>query len=108
MNKEGEIMSCKICGRSSCDETLHSIKEQEEFEKYENELDRYSRRDLIEVLKELDLLRGENEILGEVVSEYKYLVEDFKGQILNPSFNFEIEDYTSTLDNIKELEKKID
>ena len=101
-------MSCKICGRNSCDESFHSIKEQEEFDRYEKKLNKYNTRDLIEVLKELDLLRGENEILREVVSEYKYLVEDFKGQLLSPSFNFEIEDYTSTLDNIEDLEKKID
>lgn len=101
-------MSCKICGRYSCTESFHSIEEQNEFEKYGNELDRYSRRDLIELLKEVDLLKGENEILREIVSEYKYLVKDFKGQRLNPSFNFEIEDYTSTLDNIEDLEKKID
>ena len=101
-------MGCKICGRNSCAESFHSIKEQEEFEKYENRLDRYNYRGLIELLKEVDLLRYENVILRGVVSEYKYLVKDFKGQLLSPSFNFEIEDYTSTLDNIEDLEKKID
>lgn len=101
-------MSCKICGRSSCTESFHSIKEQEEFDKYKNEVYRYNTRDLIELLKEVDLLRGENEILKEVVSDYKYLVEDFKGQILNPSFNFDIEDYDTILDNVEVLTKKID
>ena len=101
-------MSCKICGRYSYTESFHSIEEQNEFEKYENQLDRYSRRDLIEILKEVYLLRSENEVLREINSEYKYLVKDFREQLLSPSFNFDIEDYNSTLENVEELEKKID
>ena len=30
-------MSCKICGRSSCTESFHSIEEQEEFERKQKE-----------------------------------------------------------------------
>ena len=97
-------MSCKICDRYSCTESFHSIEEQNEFEKYENQLDRYSRRDLIELLKEVDLLKSENEVLREVNSEYKYLVKDFREQLLSPSSNFDIEDYDTTLENVEELE----
>lgn len=97
-------MSCKICDRYSCTESFHSIEEQNEFEKYENQLDRYSRRDLIELLKEADSLRIENKILREINSEYKYLVKDFREQLLSPSSNFDIEDYNVTLENVEELE----
>ena len=97
-------MSCKICDRYSCTESFHSTEEQYEFEKYENQLDRYSRRDLIELLKEVDLLRSENEVLREVNSEYKYLVKDFREQLLSPNSNFDIEDYDTTLEHVEELE----
>lgn len=30
-------MGCRICGRSSCTESFHSIEEQEEFEKRQEE-----------------------------------------------------------------------
>ncbi len=44
-------MSCRICGRNSCTESFHSLKEQEEHEetfgKYEDKID-----DLVDKLKE--------------------------------------------------------
>lgn len=100
-------MSCKICDRYSYTESFHSTEEQYEFEKYENQLDRYSRRDLIELLKEVDSLRIENKILREINSEYKYLVKDFREQLLSPSSNFDIEDYNVTLENVEELENTL-
>ena len=32
-------MSCKICGRSSCISSFHSLQEQDDFEQYLNERD---------------------------------------------------------------------
>jgi len=56
-------MSCEICGRNSCTRSFHSIREQEEFDKSEEDLK-----------EEFEQLRTENERLRNEVDKIKFEV----------------------------------
>ena len=61
-------MSCKICGRSNCTSSFHSLKEQEDYEKYSSLDERELRSecmdkdafiaDLLKQLEKLDKLEA--------------------------------------------------
>ncbi len=55
-------MSCKICDRSSCIESFHSIETQEAFEKYGNWSNENLVRELID--KNLEIENLKDDILG--------------------------------------------